>query len=364
MAKKIIKKVSTNKVKAPKSKAPSRSAVVVSAAKAIAEARRHLAEGVAQRASSGILISPDEVSGEYDASRALVTSLGGKGLRAITQDDLRTFRQVANQLGARFVGGITAKQVIDFSTPGARARANKQIHTAIPVRYKGGRVEFTTNAGPESKHTRHAVTVEFMDYEACVVSPADSKKLVPELIKGKIKLDCGCEDWRYRLRYIATKGKYAAGPWYESSFPKITNPLLYGVACKHILRVMALVTQSPRFKQYAADMIDHGRQAVERKAKVTKVKEQDELEKALKKESWRQRTIKTTEQKRAARKPPTVDAQRAAAKAAQKEQARLEKNKAAAVKTMAASAKVLLDMGQINQTQYESMMNMVRSSSS
>lgn len=358
-----ITKISSNKPK-PKPKAK-RSDVVISAAKLVADAKRFRDEGIAQRARSGILISPDELSGEYDASRLLATSFGGRGLRAITQDDLRTFRQLANELGQKFVGGITAKQVIDHSTPDARARAGKQIHTAIPVRYKGGRVTFTTNAGPESKHRRHSVVVDFMDYDACVVSPADSKKLASELVKGKIKIDCDCEDWRYRLRYIATVGRYAAGPWLESSYPKITNPLLYGVGCKHVLRVMVLVNQSPTFKLYASKMIDFGRKDVERKTKTIKVKEQDEFEKLLRKESYRQRQVKTTEEKRAARNTPAAQARQQEneqARAAKKELAEMNKNRSKALGAIEANAKTLLSMGHINQAQFNLMMNIARSS--
>lgn len=92
------------------------------------------------------------------------------------------------------------------------------------------------------------VVIEFMNFDACVVSPVEPKNIVKQMLAGPIKIDCNCEDWRYRLRYIATKGKYAAGPWFESGFPKITNPLLHGVGCKHVLRVATLINASPTFK--------------------------------------------------------------------------------------------------------------------
>lgn len=327
-------------------------------ARAQKEARDRLREGIEERARSSILLSPDETAGDYDMSRALVTSLGGKGLRPITIDDLKTFRANVKRLGERFKGGITAKQVIDLSMPGPRQRAHQQITTAIPMASRGSRVQFQTNAGPGSKHTRHMVVVEFMNFDACVASPIPSLKIAPELLKGKIKLDCGCEDWRYRLRYLATAGRYAAGPWFEQSFPKMTNPMLLGVACKHVLRVMTLVTQSPTFKNYAARMIDQARVGVERKAKAVKVTEMEDFAKQLKKESWRQRSIRTSEEKRAARQKTTVAALRtqAQAKARQKEQAKAAKDKNTALKGLEANARKLLALKVINQQQFDAML--------
>lgn len=279
-------------------------------AKAQKEARERLKAGIEQRAKSSILISPDEVGGDYDTSRALTTTLGGQGHRPITQDDLKTFQATVRQLGKKFKGGITAKQVIDLSMPGPRARAHAEIKTAMPITYRGGRVQFQTNAGPHSKHQRHMVTVELLNYEACVASPIPPSKIVGELLKGKIKIECNCEDWRYRLRYVATTGRYAAGPWFENAMPKITNPMLLGVACKHVIRVMALLVQSPTFKGYAVRMIETGRTAVERKNQNTNIKDMEKFKDDAKSEAWRQRAIKTTEEKRAARAGMTVGAYR------------------------------------------------------
>lgn len=270
------------------------------ALKAQAEARQRQKAGVTQRDQSQSILQPDDVAGAYDAARVLFTTLGGKA-RPITRDDLLAFQATAQQLGKRFKGGITAKQVIDLSIPAALKRAHQQIHTGFPVTYKGGRVQFQTNAGPDSNHQRHMVTIEFMNYDACVASPAAPKDIVKQMLTGAIKMDCNCEDWRYRLRYIATKGKYAAGPWFESGFPKITNPLLHGVGCKHVLRIAQSIISSPTFKNYAIGMIANGRKSVERTVVNEKVKNMKAFRDAMKGESHRQRAIKTTEQKRAQR---------------------------------------------------------------
>lgn len=293
------------------------------AAKAAQEARSRQKAGVLQRDQSKVILAPDDVAGAYDAARVLFTTLGGKA-RPITMDDLKAFQATAQQLGKRFKGGITARQVIDLSMAEPLKRAHQQIHTGFPVTYRGGRVNFQTNAGPGSQHQRHMITIEFMNYEACVASPMAPKGVVKQMLGGPIKIDCNCEDWRYRLRYIATKGKYAAGPWFESGFPKITNPMLNGVGCKHVLRVAQVILASPTFKNYAIGMLEAGRASVERKNKTEKVKDMDAFRDALRKESHKQRAIKTTTEKRTQRQAQPsyqrqLEAQRAMrAKAAKK----------------------------------------------
>lgn len=271
-----------------------------SSAKAQKDLRERMEEGLAKRRASGIILNPNDVAGEYDAARLLVTTLGGQ-FRMITADDLVQFRHNARKLGAKFKGGITAKQVIDLSTADRRQRTSEQIKTAAPILNKGGHVKFQTGAGPHSKVSRHYVTVDFLNWQAAVSSPVEPLKIAPEMLKGPVRIECDCEDWRYRYRYLATIGKYAAGPWFEQGYTKITNPNLKGAACKHILRVMIMVAQSPTFRQYAAKQIQKARADVI-PAKVTeKIADMEDFIEQMKKESHRQRRVATTDEKRAER---------------------------------------------------------------
>ena len=319
------------------------------------EARERLREGIDQRSKSKILLSPDEAGGDYDMARALVTSMGKQGLRPITYDDLKVFQANVRLLGKRFKGGITAKQVIDLSMPGPRERAQKQIHTAMPITYRGGRVMFQTNAGPDSKHKYHTVTVELMNYEACVASPIDPRKVVSELLKGKIKLDCGCEFWRYTLRYIATTGRYAAGPWFENSFPKQTNPMLLGVGCKHVLRVMQVISSSSTFKNYAVRMIEQGRTSVERTTRNTKLKEMQEFAKKHKSEDSRKRQIKTSADKKVQRQAQPSYQRQQAARKAHAELNKQAKAKPAATKVVNETKQVAMMMESFGWTREQAM---------
>lgn len=231
-----------------------------------ATARRQLAATLGQdareRQRATNLLTPEAISaGKIGASQLMMKTLGGK-LRVINAADLRKFQSSAIALGKKFSGGITAKQVISLSLEPDKARAQEQIHTAFPVSNRGGIVQFQTNAGPDSNKLRHQVLVDFSNFGVALVTPAKNPATtLKTMIDGPIKIECDCEHWRYTYRYVATVGKFNAGRA-ETAFPKIKNPQLQGIACKHVLRVMQVVAQSPAFGGFAKKMIERGRARV------------------------------------------------------------------------------------------------------
>jgi hypothetical protein len=332
-----------------------------------AEARKSLAQEAAERDLAKTILNPMEVYGEYDFGRMLFTTLGGQA-RPLTMDDLKQFRYQSQQLGKKFKGGIRTKQVIDASLPADRERANKQITMAIPVMNRAGTVHFQTNAGPDSDKTRHHVYVQFLNYDATVASPKPADRIVGEMLKGYVKIECDCGRWRYWYRYIATIGRFNQGRP-ETGFPKIRNPNLHGVACKHILRVMQTVIGSPTFKGYAMRMIETGRASVQAKKKDTTVREMAKLVEQFENEKGRQRKVLTTEEKQkargyvpAAKRPPAQI--RADAKLKQKAATKAKQKAARAAKTAKTSVennlKKMLQLGGINQAQYDEMMKVLR----
>jgi hypothetical protein len=320
--------------------------------KALKEAVARHKSGVSDRSVSDILISPDEIAGAYDLQRNLLTTLGGNGHRPITPSDIEAFAATARLLGKKAIGGITAQRMLDTSMPGPRERAHKEIHTAIPIQARGGTVTFQTNAGPKSIHRRHMVRIVFLEFENCVVNPAEPKSAVTKMLKGKLKIDCNCEDWRYRLRYIATIGGWEAGPWFESAYPKITNPLLHGCGCKHALRVMTSILGSPTFKSYAIKMITDARTAVERVKSNNTVKAMKEYADKLAKESYRQRRVVSSDDKKAERerwkqtqamKASVADVKKAAAEQARKAEVKDKRKAISDTKKAIKSAQSLMD---------------------
>ena len=241
------------------------------------------------------ILSAGDLSGEYDHIRALFTTLGGK-VRVITQNDLQEFRANVNKIKrrhsakGRFRGGIRVDQVIDFSAAIDRERARNEIRTAIPVSNKGGVIHFTTNASSKSEVSRHHVYVEMLDFAAWAASPDEPKKCAEKLVKsGPIRYDCDCGRHTFWYRYIASIGGFAYGRL-EDGYPKIKNPKLHGVACKHVLRVMALF-RSPSMKQYLIKMIERNRVNLEARQKGNTVKEQEAFLQAVKQESSKFKAI-------------------------------------------------------------------------
>lgn len=239
---------------------------------ATTEAKALAKADAAQRAAAPRILSPNEMQGDYDASRLLTTTLGtGKGEqpRPLTADDLAAFRQNARALGQRFKGGISPRQVIDMSLAIDRKRAREEITQAVPAAARGAKdsnrkvdrleVRFITNASKKYGATRHHVMVEFLGYSAAVASGALSASKAASLMRKQgIRFDCDCGRHQFWYRYVATVGNYNAGRA-ETGYPKVRNPGLTGVACKHVLRVMAEIEGAGMVQGFLARAIEKGR---------------------------------------------------------------------------------------------------------
>lgn len=234
-----------------------------------AEVKRNKADELASReAGAARILRTDTIRDkDVDAARLLFTTLGGQ-LRPITLADLRQFEHNAQQLGSRFKGGITARGVVDASLKVDRERANKQIHTAVVMAAKEGLLHFVTNSGPESDVARHHVHVKFPAYPTYATSTADPKRTARAMLNGPLLFECDCGRFRFWYRYIATKGKFVHGRL-ETGFPKIRNPKLVGVSCKHGLRVMQAVMTDPGVLAKAAAMVAAGQAGSAAKLRTT-----------------------------------------------------------------------------------------------
>lgn len=258
---------------------------------AASEADKRAANDRAQRLQAATILRPGEISGDYDAGRMLTTTLGGNGARPITREDLQAFARNISTGQKKFKGGITARGVLDRSTKEDRGRAQSQIHTSVAMSASNGRVRFVTNAGPDSKASRHHVTIEFLSYEAAVSAGARTPQQAANwLRKQPIRLECDCEHHRYVFRYIATIGGFNAGRP-ETGFPKFTNPYLLGIGCKHVIRTLAEVESSGAALQFLTRLIQRAR-ANEGSNAILRQKQKDA--EALATKPGRVRDIKTT----------------------------------------------------------------------
>lgn len=227
-----------------------------------AEAKQRIAAANRQRAEaaseplSRILGVKDIQTGKWDANRVLETTLGGVQ-RAITRQDLAAFRQNISTVKSNFVAGVTAQQIINLSREIDRKRANDQIKMAVPVSASKGRVRFITNAGGETPGVhRHHVMVEFLDFgKEAAAADTKPRQAALNLRKSPLKIECDCGRWRFWYKYVATIGGYNAGSP-ETGFPKIRNPGLTGIACKHLLRVMHEITVRGSVLNFIAQQLE------------------------------------------------------------------------------------------------------------
>lgn len=249
----------------------------------IGEAKRLAkADAARRRRAQARILTPQDARGDYDADRLLKTTLGGEA-REITAEDLATFRRSAKALGQKYKGGITVRKVINHSTNEDRKRTRSQIHTAIPMAANAKKapngevdrleVRFNTNASKLYGATRHFVTVEFMGYREAVERPdlLTPARAAVWLAKQTIRFDCDCGRHVYFFRYLSTIGNYNAGRA-ENGYPKIRNPGLIGIACKHVLRVMAEIEGAGLVQGFLSRAIEKGRKSADASARVQQKK--------------------------------------------------------------------------------------------
>lgn len=321
----------------------------------VSELNRRLNQDRKERQAAGrapiteniILTDPEIRSEKLTPGRVLMTTLNGQS-RPLTTADLAQFRHNINEAQAKFgkIKGIDPQQVLDLASSrpllyqGEKGmhdaksdldKARREIATAMPVSALNDTIRFVTPAGKDSKRSRHVVLVRLTAWSQAVqqlrgIRP-DSKGKIREVAKWLRKqpvcFDCDCERHRYFFRYVATIGSFNAGRD-EMGYPKIRNPKLRGVACKHVLRVMTELLHSPgvlRFlvRHLEAHCEDLDEPSMSRaRTSLSQKEAEEELKKA------KSHTIRTSSQQAKA----DARQQRATAKQAEKrEKERAERDK-------------------------------------
>lgn len=177
----------------------------------------------------------------------------------LTQQDLQRFKRKVADLqkdltANKIMGGITPNAVISRSRTVDIRRAEQEIYTVQAVKFdKDGVMTFRTNASKKYGATYHVVRVQFLNFQAALNAGSLNNKFLDDYLKSAVKFDCDCGRHRYWYRYIATVGGFALGQP-ETAFPKVRNPELTGVACKHVVRVMHTLARKPTALRQAAKM--------------------------------------------------------------------------------------------------------------
>jgi len=167
-----------------------------------------------------------------------------------TEDDLKNFTNQRKQARQQFnsgVAGITYAQLVAASLDIDIKRANNKvddgsgIKRATPSALKHNIISVSVEASERSEDQHHRVKVRFEEWDELIDDLSDEKnaiKVAKRLCAGRISFDCDCGRHQYWYRYIATAGNFALAPPKEYAFPKIRNPNLSGVACKHVIHAM------------------------------------------------------------------------------------------------------------------------------
>lgn len=204
------------------------------------------------------ILSPSDIAqGKVSGGRLLYTTLGGVP-RQVTADDMAVFKAKARELGTRYKGGATIDDIVRASRPEDMQRA-REIKWSTPARLRNGTIDFIASASPKSSASRHYLTVVFADYGAALARAATPLQAAAWLAKeGHVKWDCSCGRHTFWYRFIATSiGANALRP--ESGWPRVRNPLLTGLGCKHTLRTVIELRDSMLVRKQVAKMIEADR---------------------------------------------------------------------------------------------------------
>ena len=175
-------------------------------------------------------------------------ALGEKAKGAkFTKDDLIKFdknRQRHKEKYDSKTAGITYAFLVKNSRRIDIDRANNRVNDGTGITkaalyaIKANIALIRVKASNTSKHEEHQVKFRFELWDELIQSPpnGDYVKAAQLACAGRVSFDCDCGRHQYWYRYLATMGNYALAPPKEFAFPKIKNPELQGVACKHVLK--------------------------------------------------------------------------------------------------------------------------------
>ncbi|WP_213389011.1 phage tail protein [Enterobacter hormaechei] len=194
-----------------------------------------------------------------------------------TLDDLKGFEKQRGKTREKFdnkTAGITYAQLVASSQAIDIKRANNAvddgsgIKRAVPLSLKHNVINIRVEASDKSAHQHHLVKFRFEEWDQLVEDIAEDEKagikVTKALCAGRVSFDCDCGRHQYWYRYIATAGNFALAPPKEYAYPKIKNPKLQGVACKHVIHSLTRLQSSSwqlsiaRAMQKAATQIAFG----------------------------------------------------------------------------------------------------------
>lgn len=229
------------------------------------DAGRYLTDGLSEKTFQQIfrLIEQEQRKNRRSAKRTLTPSalraksdlakLGEKSKGVpFTREDLLAFEKTRKKHKAAFnssTAGITYDQLvagsrdIDIKRANNKVDDNSGITTANLSGINGNIILVRVKASGKSVHQDHMVKVRLEQFDDLIQEPPGDNFITAAKVAcaGRLSFNCDCGRHQYWYRYLATMGNYAVSPPKEFAFPKVRNPEMKGVACKHVLKTVAMM---------------------------------------------------------------------------------------------------------------------------
>lgn len=162
--------------------------------------------------------------------------------------------------------GIDVQTLIKTALPSDKKKA-RDIPTAMVYKFDADHTVYLqvgASGDTPNAPSHYLVRIRLEEWDNHVEANEGNNYLVPaqRATMGRISFDCNCGRHTYWYRYLATIGNFAVAPPKETVFPKIRNPKLKGVCCKHVIKA-ALAIQNPGVqarvaKQMKSEAKSHG----------------------------------------------------------------------------------------------------------
>lgn len=184
-----------------------------------------------------------------------------------TFEDLARFEKMrklyrkrrGNEQGITYRELVARSREIDVKRANNRSDDGRGITQASLIGLQKGNIALVrVKASSLSEHEEHLVKIRFDDWEKDMSEASGDDRSYQKATKhtcaGHMSFNCDCGRYQYWYRYVATLGNFQLAPPREMAFPKIRNPNLTGVACKHILRA-ATMLQSVSWQRILANQM-------------------------------------------------------------------------------------------------------------
>lgn len=211
----------------------------------IASERKKIAR---ERKSAVGTMTPDQMrraihKGEIDPFAVLTWGQNQKG-QDFGIDDLKGFARSRERVSKEFkkTQGAPIVKIIARSLAEDIQRANTDIQRPTLFKVHSGVLHFKVPSSGKDPTAPpyYGVRIRLDEWTTHMGSYAHYKDAVRASIKGNVSMDCTCGRYQYYLRYVATAAKVALRPE-EKDYPKINNPKLMGLACKHQIKALKVL---------------------------------------------------------------------------------------------------------------------------